>query len=412
MQTKIIWIINQYASTPDTGIGGRHFHLARELVKHGHKVYLVAASYTHILRKYPKVEQPYQVELIEGIKFVWIKMPRYDDAHSMQRIINWFSFSWKLRGLINVISDKPDAILYSSPSLIGFLGSKYIKKVNPDARLVFEVRDIWPLTLTELGKYTSYHPFVRLLQWIEDKAYHDSARVISNLKNAVEHMASRGMEKSKFSWIPNGFSMDEVIQKEALSEKTLMQLPKDKFIVGYAGTLGISNALESFIDAADKLQDQSNIAFVLVGDGKEKEKLKSLVNKKNISNVYFIEPIPKIQIQCMLAMFDVCYIGWKNNPLYRFGIAANKIFEYFIAGKPIIHSYSGCCDPVEEANAGITISTENSQAIADAVLELYQLSQVERDAMGDNGKRYVIENNEYGMLAEKLAEILIGDNSK
>lgn len=409
---KTIWIINQYASTPDTGIGGRHFHLARELVKQGHKVYLVAASYTHILRKYPKVEQPYQVELIEGINFVWIKMPRYDNAHSMQRIINWFSFSWKLRGLINVISDKPDAILYSSPSLIGFLGSKYIKKVNPDARLVFEVRDIWPLTLTELGKYTSYHPFVRLLQWIEDKAYHDSARVISNLKNAVEHMVSRGMEESKFSWIPNGFSMAEVIQKEALPEKTLTQLPKDKFIVGYAGTLGISNALESFIDAADKLQDQSNIAFVLVGDGKEKEKLKSLVNKKNISNVYFIEPIPKIQIQCMLAMFDVCYIGWKNNPLYRFGIAANKIFEYFIAGKPVIHSYSGCCDPVEEANAGITISTENSQAIADAVLELYQLSQVERDAMGDNGMRYVIENNEYGMLAEKLAEILIGDNSK
>ena len=139
--------------------------------------------------------------LIEGVNIVWIKMPRYDDAHSAQRIINWFSFTWKLRGLISIISDKPDAILYSSPSLIGFLGSKYIKKVYPDARLVFEVRDIWPLTMVKLGGYLSINPFILFLQWIEDKAYRDSDRVISNLKNAVEHMVSRGMDKTKFSWV-------------------------------------------------------------------------------------------------------------------------------------------------------------------------------------------------------------------
>ena len=86
MQGKTIWIINQYASTPETGMGGRHYHMARELVKQGHKVYLVAASYTHLLRKPPKVEQSYQVQPIEDFNFVWMKMPYYDNAHSIKRI--------------------------------------------------------------------------------------------------------------------------------------------------------------------------------------------------------------------------------------------------------------------------------------------------------------------------------------
>ena len=152
-------------------MGGRHFHLARELAKQGHKVYLVAASYTHILRQPPKVKVPCQIQLIEGIHFVWLKMPYYGNAHSKKRIINWFLFGWKLRGLINTIADKPDTILYSSPSLIGFLGCRHIKNVCKNTRLVFEVRDIWPLTLIQVGGYSPNNMFIRFLQWIEDKAY-------------------------------------------------------------------------------------------------------------------------------------------------------------------------------------------------------------------------------------------------
>jgi len=405
---KTIWIINQYTSTPETGIRNRHYYLARELVRQGHKVYLVAASYTHLFLKPPKVDQSYQIQLIEGINIVWVKMPNYDNAHSKKRIINWFLFAWKLRGLVNVIADKPDAILYSSPSLIGFLGCKYIKNAYLNTHLVFEVRDIWPLTMIELGGYSPKNPFIRFLQLIEDKAYRDSDKVVSNLKNAVEHMVSRGMDKTKFSWIPNGFSLDEIRLKQDLIDSVIMQLPTGKFIVGYTGTLGLANALDSFIEAAVKLKNQIEIAFVLVGDGKEKSRLKNLVKEKELSNVYFIEPVAKAQVQSMLAMFDVCFIGWENNPLYKFGISANKIAEYFIAEKPIVHSYSGYCDPIKEAKAGITVPAKKPDLIADAILKLYNLSQAERDAMGNNGKCYALENYEYGKLAKKLTEVLIG----
>ena len=407
--TKTIWIINQYASTPETGMGGRHYYLAKELAKLGHKVYLIAAGYTHLLREPPVLDEDYVIQPIsEGFDFVWINMSSYSDAHSKKRVLNWFSFTWKLLKLPKVIVGKPDAVLYSSPSLIPFISANYLAK-NVKARMVFEVRDIWPLTLIEVGGYSPQHPFIRLMQWIENKAYRDSDRVLSNLPNAVEHMVEHGMKREKFSWIPNGLDIDEVSQAQPLSGHTFSQLPKDKFIVGFAGTLGAAKVLNNFIDAASLLKDETRLAWVLVGGGKEKQKLQAQCTKLGLVNVHFISPIPKAQMQSLLTLFDVCYLGWSNKPIYRFGVAANKIPEYLYSGKPIIHGFSGNEDAVCKAKAGISIPAENPQAIADAVLKLKSMSQEERAQLGRNGYDYALKNHDYAKLAEKLAKVLLDD---
>ncbi|WP_090496569.1 glycosyltransferase family 4 protein [Pseudomonas borbori] len=409
MTRKTVWIINQYASTPETGMGGRHYYLARELTKQGYKVYLIAASYTHLLRHPPSIEQAYEIQPIEGFNFVWVKLPAYLEAHSKKRIFNWFAFSWKLRGLKSVIPDPPEAILYSSPSLVGYLGAKYLASYYR-ARLAFEVRDIWPLTLVELGGYSSKHPFIRFLQWVEDKAYREADVVLSNLKNSVTHMVARGMSRDKFSWIPNGFSMDEVAEKQALSQATCGQLPDGKFVVGYAGTMGLANALDSLVQAADILKNNVDIAVVLVGSGKEKNNLKQLVGEKNLSNVYFVDAIPKAQIQSVLNCFDVCFIGLTGDPLFRFGVSPNKLFDYFYSAKPVIYAIeSGEYTPVTDSQSGVQIPAENPQAIADAILKLYRMSASEREVLGNNGRRYAQENHEYGNLAKKLTRVLFGD---
>lgn len=409
MERKTIWIINQYASTPETGIGGRHYHMARELAKQGHRVCLVSASFSHILRTPPECDKPYVVQHLEGFNFVWVKVPHYSGAHSKKRIFNWFLFAWKLYGLKNVLSDRPDAILCSSPSLISFLGAKRLAKFFA-VPLFFEVRDIWPLTLVTVGGTSSKHPFVRFLQWVEDVAYRDSTKVISNLKYSVEHMVSRGMDREKFAWIPNGFSWDELSEPLKLSDEINSRIPKAKFIVGYTGTIGVANALESLIDAAQILKDRPGISFVIVGDGREKIKLESLVKDKELNNVHFIGTIPKVQIQSVLKQFDACYIGWRNEDLYRFGIAANKIFDYLYAGKPILHSYSGECDPIADAEAGLQVPAEDSGAIARAVLELYQMSENDRNRMGKNGHCYALEHHEYATLAAQLADVVFGEH--
>ena len=305
---KCVWIINQYASTPETGGGGRHFYIARELAKQGHRVYVVAAGYTHLLRNPPELIGEFLVEQAHGFHFVWVKMPVYGEAHDRKRILNWFMFSWKLRRLPSKISVPPDVIIYSSPSPVGFLGARRLAR-RLDVPLAFEVRDIWPLTLIELGGFSPRHPFIRFLQWIEDKAYRESRYLISNLKNSVDHMVSRGASRDKFSWIPNGFSLDEISSGTSAPEQTLSQLPSDKFIIGYAGTVGIANALDTLVDAAHRLASDKEIAFVIIGSGKERKRLMGRVSELGLKNVHCIDSVTKSQIHSVIRRFDVCYLG-------------------------------------------------------------------------------------------------------
>ncbi|EGR1264336.1 glycosyltransferase family 4 protein [Vibrio cholerae] len=405
--SKTVWIVQQYASTPATGIGGRHYYLGRELVKLGYKVYLIASASHHLLREKPVLNQPFKIETLEeGFYFVWVNMPDYTEAHSKQRALNWFLFPWQIQKLARKIADKPDAVLSSSPSLIAFLGAQRLAK-KFKARLVFEVRDIWPLTLTEIGGYSPKHPFIRLMQWVEDKAYRDSDVVVSNLKNSVEHMAGRGMARDKFSWVPNGFSLDEVNQKIPLNHTAAAQLPKNKFIIGYTGTLGVANALQTLVEAAERLQEYTEIAFVLVGAGKEKAALQSLVAEKQLRNIFFIEPIPKVEIQSILSEFDACYIGLTKDPLFRFGVSPNKLFDYLYSGKPIVYGIeSGEYKPIEDAKAGLQVPAQAPEQLADAVLSLYQMPAEERLAMGENGRKAALKQYEYGQLANQLIKVL------
>ena len=407
---KTICLINQYSSTPDTAMGGRHFYIAQELAKKGHQVYVIAGRYSHLLRNPKQFSEKYLIEEITpNFSFVWINLPGYAEAHSKQRILNWFKFAWALRGLKNSSLQKPDVILYSSPSPIGSLAAQYLAK-SFKVPFIFEVRDIWPLTLIELGGHSANHPFIRLMQWIEDRSYQKAKFVFSNLFNAVEHMQNRGLDKAKFHWIPNGVSLAEVAAKQPLSVDIFKQLPQDKFIVGYTGTIGVANAIDDLIEAAQLVSHHPDIHFVLVGSGKEKQEMQNKVQDLKLTNISFIDPIPKKQIQSMLEHFNVCYIGWQKNPLYRFGIAPNKLPEYLYAGKPIIHAFSGKGDVVQQANAGITIEAEDPQAIADAVIQLYELSDFERSVLGNNGHQYVLQHLEYKMIAEKLEIIIFPGN--
>lgn len=405
---KVIWIVNQYSSTPETGLGGRHYYLAQELSKQGHKVYVIAGSYSHLLHNPKEFSESTLIESIEeDFYFVWVKLPKYSNAHSKKRIINEFDFSRKISNLNRVINDKPDVIIHSSPALISYFGAKSLAKYYK-VPYVFEVRDPWPLTLTEIGGYSKNHPFVLLLQWIEDKAYKEARFVLSNFFNAVEHMQSRGMEKEKFTWIPNGVSLNEIANKKSLSNQVISSIPSNKFIVGYTGTLGEANAMSYLIDAAEIIRNHEDIHFVLIGSGKNKSQLMARTKELSLSNITFIDPIPKIQIQSVLELFDACYIGWHKNNMYRLGIAANKIPEYMYSSKPVIHSYSGAGDFIKQASAGLTVEAENPQAIADAILQLKALDNQERLDMGKRGKDFVIKNLTYESLASKLLNTLFG----
>jgi glycosyltransferase involved in cell wall biosynthesis len=403
---KTVWIISQYASTPEHGYAGRYYYLGKELAKKGHAVYLIASAKHHLLREKVIMDTGFKVEDHDGMKVVWVNMPEYTDAHSKKRVANWFIFCIKLLKISKVIHDKPDSVICSSPSLVSFLAAKKIAS-KFSARLVFDVRDIWPLTLIEIGGYSVKHPFIRFLQWVENKAYRDSDFVISNLKNAVEHMAQHGLDRKKYRWIPNGFSKDEVANSKPLSFNFEDKIPKGKFIVGYTGTFGLANDLYTVLDAAKRLKKYSDISFVFVGGGKEETDLRDYVDKNELNNVSFLGFVEKQQIQTVLSNFDTLLVGAKKEPMYRFGVSPNKLFDYLIAGKPIIyHIDSGDYHPIKDAGCGLEIEPGKSGELADAVLQLYYMTVKEREVMGANGRKAALEQYEYGQLAEKLEQVL------
>lgn len=403
---KVFWIINQYSSTPDIGVGGRSYYLAEELALQGHQVYLITSSFNHLQRVHPKVKKWFLVDNIQPrFNVVWIKVPKYQEAHSKMRVFNWFYFSNSLKKLTKLNLSKPDVVIYSSPSPIGFLGSKYLSN-HFKVPFVFEVRDIWPLTLIELGGVSKKHPFIRFMQWIEDKAYKDSDLVISNLMNSVEHMQDRGMDINKFHWIPNGISLGEMLNKQPLSKYIIDSIPAKKFIIGYTGTLGVANATDELLKTAKILSNHEDIHFLLVGNGKEKASLISYAQQNSLNNITFIDAIPKTQVQSMIEHFDVCFIGSQNKRIYKYGVSPNKVPEYLYSGKPIIFSYSGQGDPIESVNAGLTVEAGDPQAIANAILHLYNLPKKKLIELGENGRKLALEQYDYSKLAKKLARII------
>lgn len=201
---KTIWIINEYAGSPYHGMSYRHYYLAREMAKQGAKPVIVSASYSHLLNKLPDQQE----ELIDGIQYRWLKVPRYSESQSKWRVLKWLVFSFKLLFLPFFRLPAPDYIIVSPTALFPVLPAFFLAK-KFKAKLIFEVRDIWPLTLIEIGGYRPSHPFIRLMSWMERFALEKSDLIVSNLQNYGSHIRSLGIDRD-FVWISNGIDLDEV----------------------------------------------------------------------------------------------------------------------------------------------------------------------------------------------------------
>lgn len=405
MKSKTIWVINQYGSLPATGIGGRHRHISRELSSLGFKVTFVAARWTHGTRDEAAADNAPELEKFEGFDFLRLPVLKYKHAHDKKRVLNWFLFALKLFKVKKKLNERPDIILYSSPSLVGYL-SAYILAKKYKAKLVFEIRDIWPLTLIKLGSFSSRHPFILFLQWVEDFAYKKSDFVISNLEGAIEHAKSRGLPSEKFSWIPNGYSESEVKKNKAPSSEIITALNYQPFSITYTGTLGEANSLSTLLEAARELSQNKDIHFNIFGRGRLEDDLKARVCDMGLKNFHFWGALPKEEVQSVLHLSDACVICWKRSSLYNYGVAANKLFDYLYSSRPIINAYSGGYDIVSRYKSGLTVEAEDPIALANAINHLYEMPLDERLLMGSDGVHAVSEYHEYSKVTEKLASII------
>ena len=180
---------------------------------------------------------------------------------------------------------------------------------------------------------------------------------------------------------------------------------EEKFIVGFAGAHGIANSLYAAIDAVAPLADQG-VVFVLTGTGPEKEKLIAYAKECQVSNVYFLPAVNKQVIPALLSKMDVLYIGLQRESLFRFGISPNKLFDYMMAGKPVVQAIDAGNNIVAEANCGLCAEPDNREEIGRAIMTLKGMTPSEREQLGQNGKAYVLANHTYSVLAERFLNVM------
>lgn len=382
----------------------RPYYLSREWVKLGHNVKILAASQSHVRTNQPEISKAVEYEIIDGIQYHWYKTPRYK-GNGFGRIKNMFAFIftlwWNAKKIANEF--KPDIVIASSTYPMDIWPAHRIAKLTK-AKLVFEVHDLWPLSPMELGKMSKWHPFIMLVQLAEDYAYKYSDHVISMLPKAKEYMESRGMKSDKFNYIPNGIDIAEWENVAELPNDIKYAINaiklKGKTIIGYAGAHGLANSLDTLLDVAKK--SISDFEYILVGNGPERERLALRIQAENISNITLLPAIPKITIPAFLRTIDIAYIGLLPEPLFRFGISPNKLMDYMVAGVPIIMAIKAGNDLVSETGCGITVSPGNIDEIHNAIIKITKLSKMECQIMGRKGRKFILAEQTYPILAKRF----------
>lgn len=403
-----ILLINHYAGSPGMGMEFRPYYFAREWIKMGHHVDIIAADYSHLRIKNLQVHEDFQTEDIDGIKYHWIKAGQYE-GNGAKRALTMFRFVGKLwlhAGKI-VKEYRPDVVITSSTyPLDTYAGQRIAKKAK--VKLIHEVHDMWPATLIELGGMSRYHPFVMLMQAAENSAYRKSDHVISLPPLAKDYMVKHGMKPEKFVAIPNGIVKEDWDNPAPLPERQRKALEKlrteGKFIVGYFGGHALSNALDMLLDAAKEVKEK-DIQFVLVGNGVEKERLIKRTEDEKIKNVLFLPPVPKRSVPELVKFFDCSYMGAMPSTLYRFGVCLNKMYDSMMAEKPILMAVDVSYSPIEEYECGILVREGDTGKIAENVEKLFHMPEEKGREMGKRGRLAALAHFNYDVLAVRFASL-------
>jgi glycosyltransferase involved in cell wall biosynthesis len=367
---------------------------------------MLAADFSHVRTRQPTAGD----HLIDGIDYRFYPTPRYR-GNGVARLRNIASFlrqAWRDTGRL-LSEGKPDAVIASSTYPMDIWVARRIAR-RAGAALVFEVHDLWPLSPIELSGMSPRHPFALLCGAAERAACRDADVVVSMLPCVHAHLAGRGLDLTRLAIVPNGIAPDDwAAPPQALREDVAAALAgaRGRTVVGYAGSMGRPNALDTLLDAAALLRSEP-FSFVLVGDGHERARLARRVEAEALSNVALLPPIPKAQVPALLAAVDIAYIGWQRTPIYRFGIAPNKLMDYMMAGCAVLHSVEAGNDPVAEAGCGLTVPPESAAAVADGLRRLAALPAGERRAMGARGRAHVLAKHAYPVLAQRFLHAVEG----
>lgn len=401
---KHVWILNHYAQEPG-GVGGtRHFHLADHLQRCGWQGTIIAASVDHVTgRQRLASDEVQRYERIQGVPFLWVRTPEYA-GNNGGRIRNMLAYAWSvLRRSTTAELSRPDVVVGSSVHPFAAVAGALLAW-RYRVPFIFEVRDLWPQTLVDMGRLRDGALVTHALRKLERWLYRRAARTVVLLPQAWEYIVPLGIAKDRVVWIPNGVDLS------LFPSASAALAPDGVFTLMYFGAHGQANGLDNVLQAMAELQEMSaeqHIRLRLIGDGPLKDELIAQAKTLGLRNVIFEQSVPKIQIPIVAAQADAFVIAVLDLPeLYRFGISMNKLFDYLAAERPIVMASNAANSPVAEAGAGLIVAPAQPKALARAIAQIAATPLAERQRMGRAGREYVEQNHGFDQLAGRFAAVL------
>lgn len=399
-----IWYISKYVMPPQESlVGHRGHYLIKELQKKGKRVYIVNSNSFNKAKK-KNLKKIYNFRIIDEVSYLTIKTIQYKNSFSLKRILSWIDFEIKLIFLPLKNFSRPDVIIVSSLSLLTIING-LIFKTRFKCKLIFEVRDIWPLSLIEYKGYSNFNIFILFLSFIEKLGYLFSDRIVGTMPKLKKHVECTVGGKDKVSFIPLGFDSNQIGNENIVLNNRINEiLDSEKIIITYVGSIGISNNLGTFFETIRDLKINKKLFFLVIGDGDLKEKY--LKEYKNCNNLIFSNAIEKKYIHNILRRSDILYFSLSKSKIWEYGQSLNKVIDYMLAGRPIIASYSGYKSMINEANCGKFVEVDNKKNLKKAILEYSNLTKQERVSIGEKGRQWLYQNRTYEKLAENYLEII------
>lgn len=377
---KVLYF-HQHFTTPKGSAGTRSYEMARELLRQGHQVTMVAGSYK---LGQTGLSGPFRKGLrrgmVDGIEVIEFELSYSNHQGFMARSLVFARYA--LAGTMLALRQSYDLALTTSTPLsaaIPGIATRFIR----GKRFVFEVRDLWPELPRAMGAISNpaVLSLLSLLEWLAYRAAH---RCIALSPGIAEGIARRGVDKSRIALVPNGCDLG--LFDPAQAEKWRPEgVGANDFLAVFSGTHGLANGLSAVLDAAEELQrrGEKRIKVCLVGDGKLKRQLQDEAKKRGLGNVLFLPPVDKKRLAGLFAGSDLGLQILANIPAFYYGTSPNKFFDYLAAGLPVLTNYPGwIADMIRENNCGHAVPPDNAAAFADAL----QLAAADRAMLKRRGE--------------------------
>jgi glycosyltransferase involved in cell wall biosynthesis len=321
-------------------------------------------------------------------------------THERMRNYASFCISAALRGLS---IPRPDLIIASSPQLLVGLSGWWLAFAR-QVPFVFEVRDLWPESLTAVGVGNRDSVLYHALAGIARFLYERSQRIVVVTPAFKERLIRDwSVPAEKIAIVENGVETDLFAPAPEAANSALRKQfgAEDKFVASYIGTMGNAHGLETLLEAAAQLQTKnSNVMVLLVGEGAEKDRIKALAQSRRLANVAFLNQQPREKIAAFISASDACLVLLKKADIFE-TVIPTKMLEFMSCARPVILGVDGQARQIlEHAGAGIVIEPENADALVRAIEQLAANPDLGR-ALGLRGRENIVQHFSRSRTAEK-----------